>query len=66
MQVSPNASQDEILDLIRQDEKLVSYLTGEIKKCILVPGKIMTLEHEWTLESDFCFVSCKGTISCIF
>ena len=43
LQVSPNASQDEILDLIRQDEKLVSYLTGEIKKCILVPGKIINI-----------------------
>ena len=43
LQVSPNASQDEILDLIRQDEKFVSYLTGEIKKCILVPGKIINI-----------------------
>lgn len=43
LQVSPNASQDKILDLIRQDEKLVSYLTGEIKKCILVPGKIINI-----------------------
>lgn len=43
LQVSPNASQGEILDLIRQDEKLVSYLTGEIKKCILVPGKIINI-----------------------
>ena len=41
--VSPSASQDELLDLIRQDEKLVSYLTGEIKKCILVPGKIINI-----------------------
>ena len=43
LQISPNASQDEILDLIRQDEKLVSYLTGEIKKCILVHGKIINI-----------------------
>ena len=43
LQVSPSVSQDEILDLIRQDEKLVSYLTGEIKKCILVPGKIINI-----------------------
>ena len=43
LQVSPNASQDKILDLIKQDEKLVSYLTGEIKKCILVPGKIINI-----------------------
>ena len=43
LQVSPSASQDEILDLIRQDEKLVSYLTGEIKKCILIPGKIINI-----------------------
>ena len=43
LQVSPSASQDEILDLIKQDEKLVSYLTGEIKKCILVPGKIINI-----------------------
>ena len=43
LHVSPSASQDEILDLIKQDEKLVSYLTGEIKKCILVPGKIINI-----------------------
>lgn len=43
LQVSPSLSQDEILKLIRQDEKLASYLTGEIKKCILVPGKIINI-----------------------
>ncbi|MBF0981191.1 leucine--tRNA ligase [Candidatus Gracilibacteria bacterium] len=43
LQVSPSLSQDEILNLIRQDEKLASYLTGEIKKCILVPGKIINI-----------------------
>lgn len=43
LQVSPSLSQDEILNLIKQDEKLASYLTGEIKKCILVPGKIINI-----------------------
>lgn len=43
LQVSPSLSQDEILNLIRQDEKLASYLTGEIKKYILVPGKIINI-----------------------
>ena len=43
LQVSPSLSQDEILNLIKQDEKLANYLTGEIKKCILVPGKIINI-----------------------
>lgn len=43
LQVSPSLSQDEILNLIKQEEKLASYLTGEIKKCILVPGKIINI-----------------------
>lgn len=43
LQVSPSLWQDEILNLIKQDEKLANYLTGEIKKCILVPGKIINI-----------------------
>ena len=43
LEVSPELSQEEILAMIRQDEKLASYLTGEIKKCILVPWKIINI-----------------------
>ena len=38
--VAPTASQDEVMTLIHADAKIVSYLTGEIKKIIYVPGKI--------------------------
>ena len=43
LEISPELSQEEILAMIRQDEKLASYLTGEIKKCILVPWKIINI-----------------------
>ena len=43
LEISPESSQEEILAMIRQDEKLASYLTGEIKKCILVPWKIINI-----------------------
>ena len=43
LEISPESSQEEILAMIRQDDKLASYLTGEIKKCILVPWKIINI-----------------------
>ena len=43
LEISPESSQEEILAMIRQDEKLANYLTGEIKKCILVPWKIINI-----------------------
>ena len=43
LEISPELSQEEILAMIRQDEKLASYLTGEIKKCILVSWKIINI-----------------------
>lgn len=38
--VAPTASQDEVMALIHADAKIASYLTGEIKKIVYVPGKI--------------------------
>ncbi|MDO4713168.1 MAG: hypothetical protein Q4B28_00405 [bacterium] len=38
-----NASQNQVFELVKADEKLASYLTGEVKKLIYVPGKIINL-----------------------
>ncbi|MCH9613675.1 MAG: Leucine--tRNA ligase [Chlamydiia bacterium] len=36
-------SQDELLEIIKQDERVAKYLTGEIKKVIYVPNKLLNL-----------------------
>lgn len=41
--ISPSASQESVMALVHQDEKIASYLTGEIKKVIYVPGKICNI-----------------------
>lgn len=43
IEIAPTATQDEALALVQSDEKLVSYLTGVIKKVIYVPGKICNI-----------------------
>lgn len=43
LQVAVDASQDQVFELVKVDEKLATYLTGEIKKLIYVPGKIMNI-----------------------
>jgi leucyl-tRNA synthetase len=41
--ISPTASQEEVLSQLHKDDKFASSLTGEIKKIIFVPGKIINL-----------------------
>ncbi|MDR0859951.1 MAG: class I tRNA ligase family protein [Candidatus Peribacteria bacterium] len=44
VEVSPTASQEEVMNLIKEQEKMASYLaSGEVKKVIYVPGKIMNI-----------------------
>lgn len=43
LQVAVDANQDAVFALVQADEKLANYLTGEIKKVIFVPGKIMNI-----------------------
>ena len=43
LQVSADASQEEVLELIKKDEKLASYLIWEPKKVIFVKGKIINI-----------------------
>lgn len=41
--VSKNISEDEVLDLARKSEKVSKFITGEIRKVIFVPGKILNI-----------------------
>ncbi|MDR0606882.1 MAG: class I tRNA ligase family protein [Candidatus Peribacteria bacterium] len=44
IEVSPTASQEEVLNIVKGVEKLNEYLTsGETKKIIYIPGKIMNV-----------------------
>ncbi len=43
LQVSADATQEAVLELIKKDEKLASYLIWEPKKIIFVPGKIINI-----------------------
>lgn len=44
IEVSPTASEAEVLELIKSETKLAAYLaSGEVKKVIYVPGKIMNV-----------------------
>jgi len=43
VKVYKDVSQDEVFKTIKNDEKLKKYLTGEPKKIIFVPGKIMNV-----------------------
>ena len=44
IEVSPTATQEEVLTLVKENEKLSAYLSsGEMKKVIYVPGKIMNI-----------------------
>lgn len=44
IEISPSVSQDEVLEEIKKDEKLASYLaSGEVKKVIYVSWKIMNI-----------------------
>ncbi len=41
--VEENTPQNKVLEVIKQNEKLASYLTGEIKKVIFIPNKIINI-----------------------
>ena len=43
LQVAADCSQNQVLELIKKDEKLASYLVCAPKKVIFVPGKIINI-----------------------
>ena len=44
LEISPTATQDEVINLIKEEKKLTDYLaSGEVKKIIYVAGKIMNI-----------------------
>ena len=43
LKVEENTSQEKVLELIKANEKLSTYITGEIKKVIFVPNKIVNI-----------------------
>jgi len=43
LEITPSTTQDEIMNLVKQDEKLTAWITSEPKKIIYVPGKIINI-----------------------
>lgn len=43
IEVSPEATQEEVLTIARKDEKIASYIPDPIKKIVYVPGRIMNM-----------------------
>ena len=43
IKVQENISQEDVLKFIKEDKKLSTYITGEIKKVIFVPNKIINI-----------------------
>lgn len=43
LQVNPDITQDQLMELVQSDQKLSSHLTWETKKIIFIPGKIMNI-----------------------
>lgn len=41
--ISPETSQEEVINLVKTDEKLKTYLTGEPKKIVYIQGKILNI-----------------------
>jgi hypothetical protein len=41
--ISPSAGKDEVVELIKLDEKMVKYLEWNIVKIIYIPGKICNI-----------------------
>ena len=41
--VSPTDDQNQIIEIIKNDSNISKYLTGSIKKCILVPNRIINI-----------------------
>ena len=43
IEVSKEASQDDVMNAVKEDKKLSGYLVGEPKKVIYIPGKILNI-----------------------
>ena len=43
IEVSKEANQDEVMNVVKADQKLSGYLVGEPKKVIYIPGKILNI-----------------------
>jgi len=43
IKVSPDASQEEVMEIIKNDEKLAKYIPEKINRIIYVPGKIINI-----------------------
>jgi leucyl-tRNA synthetase len=43
IEISKDATQDEVMDVIKNDEKISRNLTSEIKKVIYIPWKICNI-----------------------
>ena len=43
LQVAADATQEEVIELIKSDAKLSNYYTGDPKKIIFIPWKIMNI-----------------------
>jgi len=43
IQVSPEATQEEVINLVKSDSRFSKYWPKEIKKVIYVPGKIVNI-----------------------
>jgi leucyl-tRNA synthetase len=43
IEVSKEATQDDVMNAVKWDQKLSGYLVGEPKKVIYIPGKILNI-----------------------
>jgi leucyl-tRNA synthetase len=43
IEVSKEATQDDVMNTVKEDKKLSGYLVGEPKKVIYIPGKILNI-----------------------
>lgn len=43
IEVNKEIKQDEVVEIVKNDEKLSKYITGEFKKVIFVPGRIINI-----------------------
>jgi leucyl-tRNA synthetase len=43
LQVAADATQEEVIELIKSDAKLSNYYTGDPRKIIFIPWKIMNI-----------------------
>ncbi|HKL44174.1 MAG TPA: class I tRNA ligase family protein, partial [Candidatus Absconditabacterales bacterium] len=43
IEVAPDANQDQVMELVKQDKKMLKYLEGDVVKIIYIPGKICNI-----------------------